>query len=147
MRLAKLLSRASGGFTLVELAIVIVIAGILAAVAIPIYQGLINDSKWSEGKASAGSVRQAADVYKARQSGNFGGFTFDTMANTITTGQLKMTAAFDNLRFFTPAGIAIAGAQNAGTYTVTVQTVAGGPTDQPNGTAYTINEQGEETGP
>jgi len=136
------------GFTLVELAIVIVIAGILAAVAIPIYQGLINDSKWSEGKSSAGSIRQAADVYKARQSGNFGGFTFSDMSNTTTTSQLKLANAFDNLRYFVPASFTITGATNAGTYRVTVATgAASAPTDQPTGGPYQINEGGDETGP
>lgn len=136
------------GFTLVELAIVIVIAGILAAVALPIYQGLINDSKWSEGKSSAGSIRQAADVYKARQSGNFSGFTFDTMANTTTTSQLKLTNAFDNLRYFVPGSFTITGATNAGTYTVTVATgAASAPADQPTGGPYVITQAGDESGP
>lgn len=141
MRLTKLLR----GFTLVELAIVIVIAGILAAVAIPIYQGLINDSKWSEGKSAAGTVRQSADVYKARQSGNFTAFTFGTMANTTTTAQLKLVNAFDNLRFFAPANIVIAGVATAGTYAVTV--TAGAISDGPIGGPYVINEKGDETGP
>ena len=90
MRLTKL----TRGFTLVELAIVIVIAGILAAVAIPIYQGLINDSKWSEGKAAAGTVRQSVDVFKAKQSGNLSTLTSGTMANATTTGQLKLVNGF-----------------------------------------------------
>lgn len=135
------------GFTLVELAIVIVIAGILAAVAIPIYQGLINDSKWSEGKSAAGLVRQSADVYKARQSGSFGAFTFGNMGNTTTAGQLKLVNAFDNLRYFLPANIALAGSTAAGTYTVSVTTAPVAGNDQPTGGPYVINEKGDETGP
>jgi type IV pilus assembly protein PilA len=47
------------GFTLIELMVVIFIVGILAAVAIPIMRGRIDAAKWSEGKASMGSIRTA----------------------------------------------------------------------------------------
>lgn len=144
MRLTNLLR----GFTLVELAIVIVIAGILAAVAIPIYQGLINDSKWSEGKSAAGTVRQSADVYKARQSGNFTGLTAGAMDNAVTVGQLKLTNAFDNLRYFVPGNIVLAvPVVTAGNYTVTVSANAVAVTDAPINGPYVINQGGDETGP
>ena len=44
------------GFTLIELLIVVLIVGILAAVATPIYLGYIKDAKTAEGKAIAGSL-------------------------------------------------------------------------------------------
>src|SRR5215813_9674649 len=47
------------GFTLVELLIVILIVGILAAVAIPLYLGYTKDAKMAEGKALLGSVMTA----------------------------------------------------------------------------------------
>lgn len=141
MRLTKL----TRGFTLVELAIVIVIAGILAAVAIPIYQGLINDSKWSEGKSAAGTVRQSTDVIKAKQSGTLPAIS-GNMTNTTTVGTLKLANAFDNLRYFLPANIALATAAG-GNYTVTVTTAPILTGDQPTGGPYIINEGGDETGP
>ena len=47
------------GFTLVELLIVILIVGILAAVAVPLYLGYTKDAKTAEGKALAGSALTA----------------------------------------------------------------------------------------
>ena len=51
------------GFTLIELMVVILIVGILAAVAIPILRGRIDAAKWSEGKAMMGSVATAIRAY------------------------------------------------------------------------------------
>ena len=48
-----------GGFTLVELLIVILIVGILAAVAVPLYLGYTKDARTAEGKALAGSALTA----------------------------------------------------------------------------------------
>jgi len=55
------------GFTLVELMVVILIVGILAAVAIPIMRGRIDAAKWSEGKAGMGSVATALRAYAAEK--------------------------------------------------------------------------------
>ena len=53
------------GFTLVELMVVILIVGILAAVAIPLMQGRIDKSKWSEACTSAGTIRRSIRTYAA----------------------------------------------------------------------------------
>ena len=52
-------SEGSRGFTLVELLIVILIVGILAAVAVPLYLGYTQDARSAEGKALAGSALTA----------------------------------------------------------------------------------------
>ncbi|GAG66503.1 unnamed protein product [marine sediment metagenome] len=61
------------GFTLIELMVVILIVGILAAVAIPIMRGRIDSAKWSEGKAAAGSIRTAARAFCAEKGPGWGG--------------------------------------------------------------------------
>ncbi|HYT81423.1 MAG TPA: prepilin-type N-terminal cleavage/methylation domain-containing protein [Actinomycetota bacterium] len=47
------------GFTLVELLIVILIVGILSAVALPLYLGYTRDARLAEAKALAGSTMTA----------------------------------------------------------------------------------------
>ena len=51
------------GFTLIELMVVVIIIGILAAVAVPIFRGQTKRAIASEGEALLGSVRTAELVY------------------------------------------------------------------------------------
>ena len=55
------------GFTLIELMVVILIVGILAAVAIPLMRGRIDSAKWSEGKAICGSIATALRAHVAEK--------------------------------------------------------------------------------
>ena len=50
------------GFTLMELLIVVMIVGILAAAAVPLYLGYVRDSRLAEAKGLAGSVLTAAQA-------------------------------------------------------------------------------------
>ena len=53
------------GFTLIELLIVIVIIGILAAVAIPRFQGVSDKAKISAAKAEMVTIRNLIGMYQA----------------------------------------------------------------------------------
>lgn len=59
------------GFTLVELAIVIAILGILALVAIPKYTDMVKQARSAEARAQLGSVRSAISIYYASNKGTF----------------------------------------------------------------------------
>ncbi len=64
------------GFTLIELMVVILIVGILAAVAIPLMRGRIDSAKWTEGKAAAGTIATALRAYCVEKGGDLSALTF-----------------------------------------------------------------------
>lgn len=60
--------RSRKGFTLVELIIVIIIIGILAAIAAPMMSGNVNKAKRTEAIAAFGAIRTAERMYRAATS-------------------------------------------------------------------------------
>ncbi len=78
-RLAK-----TGGFTLIELVIIIVILGILAAVAIPKYQDMTAQAKEASCRGSLGALRSAITIFYANQAVTTGTATWPTLVQLGT---------------------------------------------------------------
>ena len=63
--------KSKGGFTLIELMVVIFIVGILAAVAVPLMRGRIDAAKWSEGKVFMGTIATGLRAHVAEKGSDF----------------------------------------------------------------------------
>ncbi len=87
--------RTRKGFTLIELMVVILIVGILAAVAVPIMRGRIDSAKWSEANASAGSIRTAVRAYIAEKGPNYANYAADIEGGLDTVGATLGFSATD----------------------------------------------------
>jgi type IV pilus assembly protein PilE len=105
------------GFTLVELMIVVIVVGILAAVAIPMYQVVPDRARASEAAAALGTIRSAMRVYYA-ENGTYVNASFTDGAR-VTTGDILGVADADLLgRFFSTECYTFDGAPTANAFSI-----------------------------
>lgn len=80
------------GFTLIELVIIIVILGIIAAVAIPKYVDMVTEAKKSAAKGALGGLRSAISIYYANTALTTGTATWPPIDSVRTVGTVMIQA-------------------------------------------------------
>ena len=127
------------GFTLIELMVVILIVGILAAASVPMMKGRIDSAKWSEANATAGTIKSAVRVFVAENGAAAAPTGLMSVAATQTA--LGFTAADLTGTYFVPGDYNITAVTDpAGQATVVVTaSQANAPTA---GTTKTLSATG-----
>ena len=89
------------GFTIVELLIVIVVIGILAAIVIVAFNGVQNRAKTQSSQASASNVQKKIEAYNAA-TGNYPTISTYSALTTALNGQPESTLANSGVTLGTP---------------------------------------------
>lgn len=96
--------RAPGGYTLIELMIVVGVIGLLAAIAYPAYQGQMNKGRRADAITAMTQIQQAQERWRANRP--------------VYANQTELTAA-------APAGLGFAATSEKGYYTLALSDVTG----------------------
>lgn len=133
-------AKSPAGFTLIELMVVILIIGVLAAVAIPIMRGRADTAKWSEGKAGASSISTSLRAYAA-EKGALGNYPPTFAGLGFIASDLRGTY-FTIANYSIPACTFTVGADPQLTFTIQITNVGTGIVTP---TQITLDEAGNWT--
>ena len=92
------------GFTLLELIVVIVVMGILAAIAIPTFAGVIGRANMSSAKTSAQAFKSEADAIYSQDNAGVVGVNAAAAAAAASDIALAVTADAGATYTFTVSG-------------------------------------------
>ena len=116
-----------GGFTLLELMVVVIIIGVLASIAWPRYIFITEKSRTSEAKSILGQIRSAEIGYFTEN---------DAYTTNLTKLSVDVPMACNASFYYS---YSIAGGGVSFTATATRCTAGGRSPNSPGGTAYVIN--------